>query len=225
MLKDLFDRLSSTYDQDVIECDNQFQFPFAGYQNILSYIAEDINSRRDFSQVSVLDLGIGTGILASKLMPERLTLYGIDISEKMLEIASLKLQGAHLFLKDFRRGIPSELSNMTFDYIVSTYAMHHLTDDEFADYLDYLVDRLNPFGKIFIGDVLFLNNREREICRQAHLKNWDDSEYYHVYDKIVSKLKKSISSSFMKMSFCAGILIFQKYHERTLQSCDSLVKY
>ena len=225
MLKELFNRLSSTYDQDVIACDNQNQFPFAGYQKILDFIASDINVRRDFSTVSVLDLGIGTGILASKLKPERLTIYGIDQSEGMLEIATLKHPNAKLFLKDFRQGLPQEIAFQTFDYIVSTYAMHHIPDVEFSNYLEYLIDHLNPFGKIYIGDVLFLNYREKESCRQSNLKNWDESEFYHVYEQVIAHLKKQLSVSFMKMSFCSGILIIEKYHERSLHSSEVLVKY
>ncbi len=225
MLKELFDRLSKTYDQDVIDCDNRGLFPFAGYQRVIDYIAQIINTRRDSSPVSILDLGIGTGALSSKLFPERLSIYGIDQSEKMLEIASLKVPTANLFLYDFRLGLPKDINFQMFDYIVSTYAMHHLTEDEFINYLGFLLDRLNPFGKIIIGDVFFLNHREKESCRLANAKTWDDSEYYHVFDRIVEKFKKNLSINFMKMSFCSGIIIIEKYHERTLQDREVLVKY
>ncbi|NLY86578.1 MAG: class I SAM-dependent methyltransferase [Tissierellia bacterium] len=31
---------------------------------------------------------------------------------------------------DFSRGLPAELENKHFDYIISTYAMHHLEDED-----------------------------------------------------------------------------------------------
>lgn len=225
MLKDLFNRLSTTYDQDVIDCDNRGLFPFAGYQKVIDYIAETINTRRDTSTVSLLDLGIGTGYLSNKLYPERLSICGIDQSEKMLEIASLKVPNANLYLFDFRVGLPEEIRYQKFDFIVSTYAMHHLEENEFVEYLSFLIERLNPFGKIIIGDVLFQNHREKEATRLANLKTWDDMEHYHVFDQILEKFKKNLSINFMKMSFCSGIIIIEKYHERTLQNCDVLVKY
>jgi putative AdoMet-dependent methyltransferase len=225
MFKDLYDRMSLTYDADVIDCDDQNRFPFAGYQKTLNLIAEDINRRRDFSSITVLDLGIGTGILASKLFPERMTLFGIDSSKAMLEIASLKLPSGKFYLHDFRAGLPQELSNERFDYIVSTYVMHRLTSEEFINYLDYLIEKLNPFGRIYIGDIMFLNARERENCRLGNLEDWDETAFYHDFDNIVNKLKKKISMNYLKMSFCAGILILENYHEHTLQNCESLVKY
>lgn len=225
MLKDLFDRLSTTYDQDVIDCDNRGLFPFAGYQKVIDLIADIINSRRDTSTISLLDLGIGTGYLSSKLFPERLSIDGIDQSEKMLEIASLKVPNANLYLFDFRLGLPEEIRHHQYDFIVSTYAMHHLDEEEFLNYLSFLVDRLNPFGKIIIGDIMFQNAPEKEACRQANKKVWDDSENYHVFHRVKEKFKKNLSINYMKMSFCSGIIIIENYHEHTLQNCDVLVKY
>lgn len=225
MLKELFDKLSKTYDQDVIDCDNRGLFPFAGYQKLTDFIAEFINTRTDNGPIKILDIGIGTGYLPSKLYPERLKIYGIDISERMLELSSLRLPDADLYLYDFRLGLPNQLQYEKFDYIISTYAMHHIDDDLFIDYIHFLLNRLNPFGKIIIGDIMFLKRSERDAIRLSNLEVWDEHEYYHVFDDVVNRINKNISLNFYKMSFCAGIIMIENYHEHTLQDRELLVKY
>lgn len=225
MLKEMFDRLSKTYDQDVIDCDNRGLFPFAGYQALTDFIAAYVNTRSDNDDIEILDIGIGTGYLSSKLFPERVRISGIDISEKMLETASLRLPQADLYLYDFRLGLPEPLRFKKYDYIISTYAMHHLSIEEFINYLDFLFDRLNPFGKIIIGDIMFLNHKEKEMVRLENIESWDNESHYHVFNQIVERFKKNISLNFYKISFCSGIIMIENYHERTLQGQEILVKY
>jgi len=225
MIKDLFDKLSKTYDQDVIDCDNRGLFPFAGYQNLIDYIAAFINTRTENEPIKLLDLGIGTGFLPSKLFPERLKVVGVDLSTQMLEIAGLRLPNADLYQFDFRLGLPETILHEKFDYIVSTYAMHHLTEEQFIDYIHFMLERLNPFGRIIIGDIMFLNHRERDNVRLANLELWDETEHYHLFDYVIEHINKNLSINFYKISFCSGILIIENYHEHTLQDRELLVKY
>ena len=78
---------------------------------------------------AILDLGAGTGLLSSMLLNKfpdaSLTL--IDISEKMLDIAKLRLQSysnVNYIVDDYTNYIAQE----QYDIIVSALSIHHLSD-------------------------------------------------------------------------------------------------
>ncbi|MNI18398.1 Trans-aconitate 2-methyltransferase [compost metagenome] len=80
---------------------------------------------------NILDLGAGTGLFSSLLLQKypqaKLTL--IDISEKMLEIAKLRLSGfadIDYILDDYTHFVSPE----KFDIIISSLSIHHLSDHD-----------------------------------------------------------------------------------------------
>lgn len=223
MIQELFDRLAAVYDQGVIESDKENAFPFAGYQKTLDFIADEIAGKARLGKVRLLDLGIGTGLLETRLAPETIELTGVDLSSGMLEICRLRHPEATLHHFDFLRGIPSREQNK-WDVIVSTYAMHHFSTDDFMRLIDDLLEILTPFGRIYIGDILFIDGREREACRIRNLDSWDSNEYYHAYDEILAKARGKLALSFLKTSFCGGVLIVEKFHELNAPECDQFVK-
>ncbi len=225
MLDKLFDKLAEDYDQMVQESDRLHLFPFAGYDDVMTNIANQVITCSHIPEVKILDLGIGTGALYQKIPPEKIHLFGVDVSEKMLELARLRLPDAKLLHHDFYKGLPEDFKSEKFDFIVSSYAFHHLDINEFVNMIEYLLKHLVPYGKILIGDILFANYSEKEICKKKSSEYWDESEYYHVFSELIELLDGHLALSFMKISYCAGILIVDNYHETALQMEDSLIKY
>lgn len=213
--KEMFDEMAKQYDQEIPEQDAKDAFPFAGYDRVLDFIASEIENDPRLGKVRLLDLGIGTGNLEARIKPDKFDLTAIDLSEKMLEIAQLKLPNARFFCEDYRLGFPDEIRNDKFDIIVSTYSMHHLDFEEWIEYVHYLSQHLTVFGKIFIGDILFLNHPEKQRCKNAHPEEWDEDEHdhYHVYDDILAHVCDHLALSFLKLSYCAGVLVLENYHE------------
>lgn len=199
-----FDLWAETYDQSVEETDDEKEYPFAGYKNILNEIYKRIlNSKAK----RVLDLGFGTGRLAKALYDQGIEVYGQDFSEEMLKLALEKMPKANLYLGNLADGIANDLVNNKYDAIVGTYALHHLDDEEKVTLIKFLLTLLNDGGKIYIGDVAFESRKDLEACKKEAEKYWDDDEIYFVYDEI----KKSLPDiSFEKYSFCAGILTLAK---------------
>lgn len=224
-MSSLFDKNASHYDQIVQESDRLNQFPFAGYDEVLTQIAEMISSAKHLSVAEILDLGVGTGQLYQKLPPEKYSLWGVDRSEAMLEIAKLKLAGARLIKHDFLEGLPEVFGKRQFDYIVATYALHHVNLADMVKLIDYYLGYLSPFGKLLIGDILFTDARSREQVREDNLDLWDDSEHYHAFSELIELIEGSLALSFLKISFCAGIIVIENYHETTLHFEESLVQY
>lgn len=195
-----FDLWAEGYDKTVGISDDENSYPFAGYREILARIAQTILEKPG---AVVLDVGFGTGALATKLYESGCTIYGQDFSSRMMELASQKMPGAHLYQGDFSQGLAEPLLHQSYDFIVSTYALHHLRDEQKASLLPILLSLLNRNGKMLIGDVAFETRMQLERCRQAVGDDWDDEECYFV----VEELRKAFPNlSFIPVSDCAGLL-------------------
>ena len=202
--KEGFNLWADGYDQAVGVSDEENAYPFAGYKDVLGNIFQTIMQKKN---ATVLDLGFGTGTLTAKLYEHGCSIYGQDFSPRMIEIESGTMPGAHLFPGDFTQGLAKPLLNQNYDYIVATYSLHHLTDEQKIPFLHTLLDRLNKDGKILIGDVAFETRKELEQCRLDAKDEWDDEEIYFVIDE----LQKSFPGlTFTQISDCAGILTLHR---------------
>ena len=195
-----FDLWADGYDKSVGLSDEANTYPFAGYKDVLGTIFKTVMEK---PSAVVLDIGFGTGTLTTKLYENGCTIYGQDFSTRMLELASQKMPNAHLYQGDFTQGLVEPLLAQRYDFIVATYSLHHLTDEQKVSFLRMLRDHLNPGGQVLIGDVAFENRSQLEQCRKDVGDEWDDDEIYFVVDE----LKKAFPSlDFTRVSYCAGIL-------------------
>lgn len=199
-----FDLWADGYDKSVGLSDEDNTYPFAGYKNVLNTIFSEIVSKY---RPTVMDIGFGTGTLTKKLYEYGCEIWGLDFSERMIQLAKEKMPGAHLFRGDFSKGVALELKQQPYDYIIATYSLHHLSDEEKVILIDSLLPLLKENGKIIVGDVMFENRRELEQCRRISGNEWDDDEIYFVYDEIRALFNCKVR--FQKVSHCAGILLFE----------------
>ena len=96
----------------------------------------------------ILDLGTGDGRLLSLLQRHcaNAQFIGIDNSETMLEAAKERFQGnpdVRLLSHDLEQALP-EMG--TFDVIVSSFAIHHCTNERKRTLSSEIFDRLRPGG-------------------------------------------------------------------------------
>ena len=138
---------------------------------------------------NVLDLGVGTGTFAKMVYDGGNTVTGIDFSAEMLIRARTRIPEALFVEWDFANGLPPALNGKKFDFIVSTYALHHLTDKLKIALLRNLKPYLNENGMILIGDIMFETEEARDICRKNNFDSWDDEEYPSAYELIEKELK------------------------------------
>lgn len=122
-----FDLWADEYDKSVNLSEEEDSYPFAGYQSVLNRV---YYHSRASAAGKILDIGFGTGLLSKRLYEEGYSIYGMDFSEKMIELAGEKMAGAHLIRHDFAEGFPEVWSDEKFDCIISTYALHHLDDEQ-----------------------------------------------------------------------------------------------
>ncbi len=195
-----FDLWADGYDKTVGLSDEADTYPFAGYRKILGSIFRTV---LEVPNAAVLDIGFGTGTLTVRLYERGCSIYGQDFSSRMLELAAAKMPNAHLYQGDFSKGLAEPLRNRHYDFIIATYALHHLTDPQKVAFLSSLRVQLNEGGKLLIGDVAFKTRADLEQCRRDAGADWDPDEIYFVFDELKPFFP---SLSFQQVSRCAGIM-------------------
>lgn len=107
---------------------------FQGYMNIRKQQLNYNNSIEepsmieiigDISNKTILDLGCGTGELSKRLSENAQNILGIDISQKMLNVANEKNSRSNIEYKNLSLENISIL-NQKFDVIVSSLAFHYV---------------------------------------------------------------------------------------------------
>lgn len=198
-----FDLWANEYDRSVNLSEENNEYPFAGYKDVLNHIYNEVRQK---DNASVLDIGFGTGILTTQLYNNGYKITGIDFSEIMIDIAKEKMPQAELIKWDFSKGLPDKIKDYYFDYIISTYAIHHLTDEEKIYFIKLLSSQLSLNGKIIFGDVSFETKEDLERCRNKYIEYWDDDEVYFIVEEIIRSLNNEYNCKYLKVSHCAGIL-------------------
>ena len=198
-----FDLWANGYDKSVNLSEENNEYPFAGYKDVLNYI---YNQVRENSYSSVLDIGFGTGLLTTQLYNEGYQITGIDFSSNMIDIAKKKMPNATLINWDFASGLPIEIISNKYDNIISTYAIHHLSDEGKIEFIKSLLKLLNVNGKILIGDVSFETSQELDQCKEMYKEIWDNEEIYFVANEMMKSLNKLYYCNYDKISHCSGVL-------------------
>lgn len=105
----------------------------------------------DFSDKHILDFGGGTGLVSLPLATQSKSVMLVDISDKMLEQAHLKVKkqainNVHLLRKD----LLSTPLNQLFDIILVSRVLHHMSNIE--EILNVFRNHLADDGQLFIAD-------------------------------------------------------------------------
>lgn len=198
-----FDLWADVYDLSVKISEEKNEYPFAGYKEVLNYIYTEI---KKVKSGKILDIGLGTGILTKKLYDEDYLIHGIDFSQAMIDISREKMPTAKLAKHDISKGLPASYKKEKFDFIISTHAMHHLTDENKISLINNLKSYLTLNGIIIIGDISFVSNSKLNECKENNKNQWDDDEIYFAYENLKDKLN-FINISYKSISFCAGVMM------------------
>ncbi|MCR5066437.1 MAG: class I SAM-dependent methyltransferase [Erysipelotrichaceae bacterium] len=199
-----FDAWAEDYDDDINNAAQGDGYPFAGYRDIMETIYQTIMKKPG---ASVLELGFGTGMLASRLYDNGCLICGQDFSERMTGIAQRKMPEARLYQGDLTEGLVPQLRKRKYDFIVLTYCLHHLTDAQKTVLITDLLKWLSEDGQILIGDVAFENEEKLAECRERAQQKWDDEEYYFVAERMRKHFPELV---FTAISSCGGILTLKK---------------
>ncbi len=138
-----FNKRASSYDDHMLVNLNLSEF----YQAIADCFEAQTES------IKLLDLGCGTGIQLERLFEKcpNLCVTGIDLSEEMLKILKSKFSDrqVYVFCQSF---INIQIECNTYDYVLSTYSLHHYVEKIKADLYRKIYDSLRNGGVYIEGD-------------------------------------------------------------------------
>ncbi|GLX66140.1 class I SAM-dependent DNA methyltransferase [Paenibacillus glycanilyticus] len=196
----LFDEWSESYDRTVAGDDVEYREAFAGYDRILEAVAERVSG-------TVVEFGVGTGNLTEKLLKRSNKVYGIEPSEGMRRevlkrgLAVEVLDGDFLEFPELQGPI---------DAIVSTYAFHHLTDEEKTKAAALYSGLLAPGGRVVFADTSFASAEERQEIEQSAL----DAGYLNLYRDLRTEYYTSLeilNKLFTEQGFSVGFTRLNRY--------------
>jgi putative AdoMet-dependent methyltransferase len=203
MNKKGFDRWSDDYDKDVISSNNLKSYPFDGYFNVITTVNKLIKP----SGADILDIGIGSGKLSTILYKKGAKICGVDFSRAMIKKAKRTIPYGEFYLFDFKDGLPPELKERKFNYIISTYAIHHLNDTNKIKLIKKLFNHLKPYGMIIIADIAFETEAKMLRCKKKAGDIWDDDEIYITKETFLNLLNlKGITAKYTQISSCAAVI-------------------
>ncbi|MFW9967550.1 MAG: class I SAM-dependent methyltransferase [Candidatus Thorarchaeota archaeon] len=200
---EFFDRWAEEYDWFVKRWSESF--PFNGYDDVLNRIVELADPEPG---MRILDMGIGTGILAQKFIEADCEVWGIDFSGKMLDEAKKKVPDAHLYKVDILSEWPSELK-IGFDRIVSAYVFHHFNLDMKLKVINRILSELlGNGGMIIIGDTSYPSFAARANARKELIDVWDDTEFYWAADEVkLMGWGQDAHIVYEQVSSCGGVYL------------------
>ncbi|MGE6230149.1 methyltransferase domain-containing protein [Paenibacillus chitinolyticus] len=142
-----FDELASSHDERVWSGDSAYP----GYREALERTVEEINPAPGETG---LDLGTGTGNLAGLFMERGAIMNGVDQSKEMLRICRSKFPGMTAKIGNF---LAVPYTDGQFDFVVTSFAFHHLSGRQQKLALNEMARVLKPQGRIAIAGFINRN--------------------------------------------------------------------
>lgn len=183
-----FNSWAKSYDDDVKKDNGQLKI-YKNYELILQSVY-DLVEELDRKNPKILEIGVGTGNLASKFLNSNYEIIGIDQSREMLSVAKEKYPSLKVRLGEFLKIL---YDNKSFDVIISTYAFHHLNEDEKCIAIEEMIRVLKDDGVIIIGDLMFESkDSEEKILMDLSQEQIEEikDEYYSYIDLLSDEFKR-----------------------------------
>lgn len=188
-------------------------FPFQGYNQVLDRIVEASGAR---PEEGILELGIGTGILARRFLERACRVIGLDDCSDRLAEAKRKHPGLILHRSDMRSPWPQFQTPI--HHVVAAYSLHELTLGGKLLVVRRALDLLPKNGRVLIGDVAFPSRSARLAASMRYRDRWDHNEHYWAADETADYFGElGISSHFEAMTPCSALMIFERAEDRDRQ--------
>ena len=146
---EIFKEWASDYDNAVFGQNPEYYDVFVNYDFMLREAAKNAEGK-------VLEFGPGTGNLTNLLLAKGLNVIPVEPSDEMRAIGENKT-GVEFVKGDFLNFSVDQV-----DTIITSYAFHHLTDEEKLIALKKYKSILTENGKIIILDTIFNSKEEKQ---------------------------------------------------------------
>ncbi|MFB9274793.1 MerR family transcriptional regulator [Cohnella cellulosilytica] len=139
-----FNRLAPTHDERVAAGSGNYADYAEALEKIVRLVVPAKGERG-------LDIGTGTGNLAGKFLERGCVMSGVDQSREMLRLCQTKHPGMETRLGNF---LALPYLREQFDFVVSSFAFHHLSGDQQRLALEEMDRVLKPSGRVAIADLM-----------------------------------------------------------------------
>ncbi len=184
-----FNQIAHVYDELVVQETDGFN-PHAGYEQVLAEVVSAIDPE---PHETGLDAGTGTGNLAGRFIGQGVTMCAFDQSPEMLKRCAQKNPQVETKLGTF---FAFPYLDHKFDFVVSSYALHHLTDEQKCLALAECKRVLKPDGRLAIADLMFCDEgyRKAHYTDLRHSGNSEtigqiEDEFYADRSRLLAELK------------------------------------
>ena len=178
-----YDQLASAHDKRVLTDHETYR----DYEAALTLTVRRLSARSDEQG---LDIGTGTGNLAGRLIEQGVKMAGVDQSKEMLKQCQAKYPMLECKLGNF---LALPYLNGKFDFVVSSFAFHHLTAAQQVLAIEEMRRVLKPHGRICITDLMLSPEHMDE--KQASNKHtytditrlialFEERDYITKYDRL-----------------------------------------
>lgn len=133
--------------------------PFSLYHNYDEALEQTAHWISPVPGEKGLDIGTGTGNLAGRLLGRGAAMTAIDQSREMLRRCRTKYPEMHVKLGNF---LALPFVDQSFDFVVSSFAFHHLSPDQQLLALQEMQRVLTSRGRIALTDLMFVDAAHRE---------------------------------------------------------------
>lgn len=166
---DIFKEWASNYDDAVTGRNPEYKDVFANYDFMIEQATKHAGHR-------VTEFGPGTGNMTNILLKRGADVQAVEPSEDMAKLGEEKTGIS------FERGDFLNFNARETDTFISSFAFHHLTDEEKMDAIRKYKDLLHEDGNIIILDTMFNDLEEKEQIKS----------YYHElgYNNLVDDLNR-----------------------------------
>ncbi|AJD92397.1 hypothetical protein JMA_30800 [Jeotgalibacillus malaysiensis] len=166
---EIFDEWADSYDASVSGQDEEYAAVFEHYDAILEEVAAKASGH-------TLEFGPGTGNLTEKLLVKGLNVTAYEPNNAMRIRTQERFPALNISDGDF---LAFELNEQP-ETFVSTYAFHHLTDEEKAKAAKIYSSKLQAGGQIVFADTIF----ETEEAKLAQWKKVEQQGYHNLLEDL-----------------------------------------
>lgn len=160
-----YDQQAAIHDQRVQTASPQADKPFNLYHNYDEALAQTVHWISPVPGEAGLDIGTGTGNLAGRLLHQGAVMTGIDQSREMLRTCRQKYPQMQVKLGNF---LALPFADQTFDFVVSSFAFHHLAPDQQQLALEEIqrVLKVSGTSRICLTDLMFADSAHRDAYKK-----------------------------------------------------------
>ena len=139
--------------------------PFNLYRNYDEALKQTLQSIAPQPGEAGLDIGTGTGNLAGRMLNQGAIMTGIDQSREMLRTCRRKYPQMQVKLGNF---LALPFTDQSFDFVVSSFAFHHLGPDQQQLALEEIQRVLKASGtsRICLTDLMFTDSAHRDAYKK-----------------------------------------------------------